>query len=702
MREKAVDELLNVIPLWECFMKKTIAKLICVIMAVSMALTMFVGCDWITINTDRDMKQVVATVKISDEVDAEDIYKRQLVSGYVSYGYQYVYYYSYTTARAYEVVLENLVNNRIVIQQARVELAKTYNGLLDKSAGLTDFEAYYKANASANGQAIDPKSADNDNLKLYLTEYEIAQAYYNVRSNVNSMIEAYMDEEEEETTREDVTFTARTTPAAEEEEDLTEEQLKEDVPEKDAYAVAALTLVENYNDLAKDEKAAKLSALENQYTSTYALNMAVWKAYKIDISTAARRKAYGSMLQYLREQGLIESTEAFDYVADTDNVLNYTYFKDNLKSQFENLIVNKYEESLVSGVQNTLTDAAVWDQYKVDYENQKALYINDYSSYETALGNASDTSFVLYNPFEGYGYVANLLIGFTSEQSTALSDFSAEAGVTNEQIKHYRASLARRLYAKDQRETWVYLNYGEYNANGTFAFDEDYLLSDLDAVKNYIGTFNVADPEGYEEENDNGVAETKWDFSDVKATAIDYDTFVAEYLSLVGMRDVHFEDDNDNYGVIDSFDHDTLNKFRDLMFAFNTDAGGLSNEYGYVYSPITSATQYVPEFAEAAKLVVSKGVGAYTAVITDYGMHIIVCTKLVTEPYNIETDEAIFKADLEDKNTIAYKYKQVKLNAVTNDEVGKIANKFINTYRENGVTYYEKTYSDLVTETSAS
>ena len=685
-------------------MKKIIAKLICIVMAATLALTVFVGCDWITINTDRDMAQVVATVKISDNIDAEDIYKRQLVSGYVSYGYQYVSYYGYSQAQAYQAVLDNLVNNRIVIQQSRIELADTYNTLLNKTDGLTEFEAYYKANASANGNRIDPKSGANDNLKLYLTEYEIAESYYNVRKSVNSMIAAYSDEEKETAKKEDVTYTARTTPTKDkEDDDETEEDLREKTPTDAEYKVAALTLVENYNDLEKAEKLTKLEGLKNTYESVYALNMAVWSAYKIDISTAALRKAYGSLLQFMRDQGLVNSDETYDYVENVDNILNYTYFQDNLKSQFESMIVSKYQDSLISGVQDKLTDDAVWEQYKVDYENQKALYVNDYSAYESALSSASDTKFVLYNPFEGYGYVANLLIKFTSEQSSALSEYSAKAGVSNDDIKAFRAQLATQLYAKDQRETWVRLNYGTYSQNG-FEFGDDYMLTEFDELRSFVGTVTAVDPEGTEEENSDGVKETKWTFSEVTANAIAYDNFVTQYLGLLGMENKPFEsaNENDRYGKIADFDKETLNKFRDLMFAFNEDAGGLSYEYGYVYSPITSATQYVSEFAAAAALVVEKaqveGVGTYTMVITDYGIHVIVCTKLVTEPYDIETDKDAFIADLDDKDTIAYKYKQVKLDAVTDDEVSKIANKFINTYRKEKVTYYENTYKDLTEE----
>ena len=677
-------------------MKKTLAKLICIIMAVSMALTIFVGCDWITINTDRDMEQVVATVKISDEIDSEDIYKRQLVSGYYSYGYQYVYYYSYTQEKAFEAVMDNLVNNRIVIQQSRMELAKLYNALQSKTADLTEFEEYFKANASAKGTAINPKTGDNDNLKLYLTDYEIKKAYYTVRSSINSMIDSYVDKEEETSGKEDVSYTARTTPAKSKDEDLEEWELKDKTPTDKEYKVAALTLVENYNDLTKAERATELEGLKNTYDNVYDLNVAVWTAYKIDLGTTARKKAYSTALQNLKEQGLVKSGESFDYSENVDNILNYTYFSDNLKSQFESLIVTKYQDSLITGVQDKLTDDAVWEQYKVDYENQKALYVNDYSAYETALSSASDTSFVLYNPFEGYGYVANLLIGFTTEQTSELSDYSSKANVTNDEIKEFRSKLAERLFARDQRDTWVYLNYGEYvDEDLTFTFGEDYLLSDLAEVKNFVGDVTVSDPDGYEEKNTDGVMETKWAVTAATATAIDFNTFVADYLGLVGIQNKRYEAATDNYGVIADFNKDTLDKFRDLMFAFNTDAGGLSKEYGYVYSPITSATQYVPEFAAAAKLVVEKGVGAYTLVITDYGIHVIVCTKLVSEPYDVETDEAQFKADLADENTVAYKYKDVKLNAVTSNEVSKIANQFINKYRTEKVTYYKDKYKDL-------
>lgn len=692
-------------------MKKTIAKLICLIMVASFSLTAFAACDWITTNTDRDMAQVIASVRIDAAVEKEDIYKRQLVAGYVSYGYQYVQYYGYTNAKAYQLVLDNLVNNRIIIQQSRIKLAETYNALLDKNDDELngDFETYFKTAAQANGERIDPKSGSLENLAKYLTEYEEQNAYYTVRKNINSMIDSYMDSDDDTDEKEDVTYTARTAPTEDSKDDLTEKELKEETPTDHDYQVADLTLN------------VGVEALKQEYHSVYELDLAVWKAYKIDLSTSARKKAFNKIKEDLLNSGLLTKAETdqynkayVNYVTDPENVLKLTYFAESLKSQLESKLVSKYQDSLVDSVQSKLTDDAVWEQYNVDYDNQVALYRNDYSSYESALDSASDTSFVLYDPFDNYGYVANLLIGFSEEQSSKLSELKSKKGVTNEEIKDLRDELVAELFAKDQRDSWVYLNYGTYaeGEDGGFTFEDKYNVSDLEVFDKFLGTVEVASADGYEEKDDDGVTVTKWKVTKAKATPVAFNTFIDTYLSLAGIGNKRFEADNDNYGVLAGYENteliemneEDLNKIKELIYVFSTDPGSLSSEYGYLYSPITSSTKYVSEFAAAAKLVVEQGVGAYTLVTTDYGVHVIVCTKLVREPYAVPDGKDAFMADLENEDTIAYKYKQVKLDSVTSNAISRIANQIINGYRDDDtkVTYYENNYKDLVEETSAS
>ena len=105
-------------------MKKLTLKLVTVITAVALAMGTLVGCGLFEVNTDRDMAQKVATVCIDkNEVDTDVIYKRDMVAGYYSYGYYYVNNYGYTKAKTYEMILDNLISNAIVVQNAKKYLA---------------------------------------------------------------------------------------------------------------------------------------------------------------------------------------------------------------------------------------------------------------------------------------------------------------------------------------------------------------------------------------------------------------------------------------------------------------------------------------------------------------------------------------------------------------------------------------------------
>ena len=669
----------------EYLMKNKLSKIVVMIMAVVMCLSAFVGCDWITTNVDEDMKQTVATVKISEAVNAEDITKKQLNAGYLSYGYQYVQNYGYTTSKAYSLVLQNLVNNRIIVQQSRVEIAKLYNSFLDGSAtAKTDFEKYMKDNTLARATKLDAKESSAEALEKFLSEYEVEQAKYSVRKSINSMIDTYVEDDEEEDEREDVTYTARTTPTEKTEKSYEEWELKTATPTDKEYSVANLTL--------KDD------AIKTKYTNKFDLNSAVAKAYKTDYDGKGRKKAYSSLIKTLKNTGLIGKNEQIK-----DNEFKYSYFEDLYKAQLESALVSRYEDSLIAGVEKTLDGEnydALWAQYKVEYETQKETYKNDRSAYEKALGEVSDTKFVLANPFKGeaYGYVLNLLIGFTDEQSADYKEYSAKKGITEADKIAYREKLLKGLVAKDQRTSWVQNSYGTYDkATKKFTFDSKYLVSDDAALSSFIGKVTVKDEDGYVKENSDGVEETKWEVTDVTSDTIAFDAFYDTYLkTLIGDKKIYEKDNALTIGQT-TFTDELNDKFNELMFAFSTDTGCLNKTYGYLSTPANS--DYVKEFANAARAVVTEGVGAYTVVATDYGYHIIICTNVISDPYTIDAaGEAKFKADVLTEDTIAYKYRNVKVNAVVDSEVSKIANKFISEAKENEktVSYNYGAFKDLV------
>ena len=182
-------------------MRKFWAKIVTVLLVAVLGISTLTGCGLITTNTERDMAQIVAKVQISEDVTADEIKKSEMLSAYMSYGYQYVAYYGYTVSDTYQMILDNLVQNRIIIQHARVELAKLYNGMVDDaSKASTDFLKYYLENVSlADGETkLSAKGNKAEDLKKFLSEYELAAAEYGVLVNINSVIDSYVEEDEED------------------------------------------------------------------------------------------------------------------------------------------------------------------------------------------------------------------------------------------------------------------------------------------------------------------------------------------------------------------------------------------------------------------------------------------------------------------------------------------------------------------------
>ncbi|MBQ3572765.1 MAG: hypothetical protein IJA15_08055, partial [Clostridia bacterium] len=275
-------------------MRKILTKIVTLVLIVAMSVTTFTACGLVSVNTERDMAQTVAVVDIdlaegtaagTDTVDAEEIKKSEMISAFMSYGYMYVQSYGQTTEQVYQMILDNLVQNRIIIQGARRDLAKTYNDMLSsQEEPATEFLKYFKANATANGVAINSKSGESENLKKYLTAYEIAQANYNVKKSINQMIDSYAADEEETEEKEDETYEVRATPTSDVEVPEYEYEFKTHTPSEDDYKVALLTLKgKTIGDPAV--LVESVADLKSACANSYDLSMAVYENYTIDLST---------------------------------------------------------------------------------------------------------------------------------------------------------------------------------------------------------------------------------------------------------------------------------------------------------------------------------------------------------------------------------------------------------------------------------
>ena len=706
-------------------MKKLFVKIISLITATVISLGLFSGCDLVTTDVERDMNQVIATVSIPNSGLKDTIYKRELVSQYNSEGYLYVAYYGYTESQAYNLILNNLVDSRIIVQQSKLALTgKTTSGevVLNEKGYFEQAEAVSEENRTSKEIVLTTPNYNKtkmtdikktDSLDLFLTEYEYYTAKYNVVNVLDSLLKSYKDEEEQkEYFFENHSVTDRTTLTIPTEETKNEHELKsEEVTKSYAKKMNKINKDYNLNLTIFDENG------EIAYANKYDLDLAVYKTYieKYDVTSKENKRTVKKLVNSLLKYGFITNDEAREKIETVDDVLKLTYFQDALKSYYENAIVTKYKIALENEQEKLVNDTnTLYGEYVTLFNSQKATYENNYEAYETALENAGDSTFVVYNPTSergSYGYIANLLIGFSAEQTARFDKKKAESKITAEDLENYRDTLLEELKVKDLRESWVYSNHGIYNEeDGVFTFDKDYCTTE--SLRTFNGAILGAKPYTYLDENSEEAI--KYTFNSVKAGEMPFDTFYKDvFATVMGV------DKNSTSGKIENvetanaiskrIDEDTLAKFRDLIYAYSTDPGSLSENYGYVYSPITSEKvgpidgKYVPEYAAAARRLVNEGgVGSYELVATDYGYHILLCTSVILPSGDEPIDEDVFMQDLNEEGTMAYLFKEYKLKLISATQVNNITQSFINDNRANGVEFNKSAYEDLIDENDTS
>ena len=665
-------------------MKKLLVKILCLVLSVACLCGVFSACDLVKTDSEKNSKLVIAKIKIDDveqadlNVDGKTLYKKDLYAGYVSYGYYYVDYYGYTTSKAFETVLDNLVNNTVVEQYAKRRLTQFYATVKAKTeAERTEFEKYFYDNVYATTEYSGVLTAKS-NLDAFLTEYQILEAKYEVKNSIASIIKQNSNKDEDTTkSTEKVTLEERKNPSKDEDRDFTEQEMRTEVPTDKEYKTVLVKL----NKECTEEN---LSAIKAECTNLYDLNVKLFKEFNYDLSSRANRKAFNKGIENLKAYGIISSDEFYS----SQKVEKYAYFVDALASEKVQALVNTFESFLEKDVESQMTGDMLYSAYDSLYETQKTKYDTKLSDYETALSDVTEDTFIVYNPLDNYGYVSNLLIGFSDQQSTALKNYKAKAGVTAQEVKNFRANLAGSIVAKDQRAYWVVNSYGSYDGT-SFVFDSKYLKSENSLVGKYLGTVN--NPVSTTKKDSDGVEETTWTCDSVYANSIKFENFVNDYLKAIGMTSLSFF----GSGTISTLDYNDefKNNFEDLLYAFSTDPGCLGKLYGYLYSP--NGNQYVEEFNDCAKALVENGVGSYSMVVTDYGIHVMVCTKKVEK--NVEK---ILKADFTSWDKYE-DFKKSKIDSLVSNQVQKELNNFISNYLEDdstAVKYFKNNYSDLITE----
>ena len=545
-------------------MKKRFMGIITVVLTLIMSLSCLVGCNIVTTDNEKDMNQVVATVDINGK---KEIKKRDLVSAYLSYGYSYVQQYGYTVEAAMELVVDSLIQNRILVQSAM-------KGFED--AGKVENQNYEK----------------NDPLR-YLESDDVNEAIYHVYESFNATIDSFMDAEEGD--KKDLyNGTARPAPATDAhdhghdhahgdvEEGIAKGVDKNSTPERRAAYNVFIELLktngllgDKYNQTGDPEDTTYFQSL---YTSQ--LESKIIEMWQEDLEKASRKsvtfedleKAYLENLDAQKEWSNADFISALENVSATSPILYCGYgtygFVYNLL-----LGVNEYQDAEIKNI--TKDNPNISDEaYSVKRNEILAnTIVKDLRS-----------SWIV----NGYDFDFNNKV-FLNQYALAGAEsipFGGEVKWVNGEGWNYEINV------EDDKDVIEYYKL----VDGVEVFDHDYAPQySVTSVDSYSFTQFV-------------------DFMD------DYvfgaNTLVAGATNKDVYKKVTCDAEIANYNE----------KIQELIFAYSTDSGSLNNDRGYLVKPEVDGSnqeQYTETFAIAARDLVKEGKNGYTIVASDFGYHVI-------------------------------------------------------------------------------
>ncbi len=727
--------------------KKTAA--LCMSVALTFGAT---GCTFLLTDNDLDLKQVVATVDITDtltaagnefaaqanDVDklidagvlATDVYKRDLVAYFISVGAEYVNNYGMTYKQTFETLMDDLVNQKILTQYAVAYYLK--NGFTNEDGTKTPATAdacLAYVNAAINGAEGRQKQLYQENKTALAMEYFLTENgadkedYFETVYYFQQSINSALDEAE-----------ANYIKADDEEHDHGEAQTKP-------------TNVDAFEDEFVPMKGDKLDY--GVYTGRNAVS-SCGTYEKVEGSTATTRKqAYNVFLSNLQSYGLIKDGE------DTASFTELDYYYIELSTSLAKSVANKYFTELQDQVIDSLKEndyKAVKDKYNEILSAQQTAYENKPADFEASLSALSDTNFALYG-YENFGFVYNILLPFNAAQEQAYAA-AKNMGLSKEQLFQARKTLLTQIEATDKRDTW----FSEHSHA-----DYSYKVTQSEANTNYFGDATVEGDEdkafGYLFFKDNmqkteqykaldhylgkyayngtaKKADGEWTFTPNKLTVDGFIDEMNAYIKFASGATVDGVDLVDNWkekkvapkaaydnpytdsdgkvnyenfiyyeGKVeltetpkakDFFNKDTqfykaASAVNELMFAYSTDPGALNTYMGYAVSPYK--TSFVPEFEAAAQYAIRKGVGTYVVAPSDYGWHII----FVTFKFGAgEVYEGGFvPADVDVEGTFSNLFYTAMEDTSATNYATERQSVILNDYKDSA-TLFERRYKDLL------
>ena len=523
-------------------------------------------------------------------------------------------YYIYTMGYTVEEALDYILDS-IIDSKINVQLALNYFNELG-----SDY-------ADLNTSITNVWSAER-----YLTAKEVAEANYNVKKSVNDTIDTYLPEKEEDPS-ESYTEKVRAVP----------------------------TGAVNY-----------VHELTTEEMNAYSIDTGVYSGG--NANDTERRTAYYMLLKSMSENGYID--DSFNW--KTDNVTKTQYYKDSVKEQMENILLNKYNSYLIYDYYKTVDFDAIQQTYADVYASQKKA--KTYTEFNEMLTNASSNSPVLYNHYDTFGYVYNLLIPMDSVQSAKLAKLDKN---NIEEYREEREEILENTTVKDLRNTWINAGY-DFNVTNNM-FLNDYAVAGANSIP-FVGDVIWTNSEGVTKTEKTEDGKTYYEYTvdgkvdkdfvpeyKVTQTELSFSDFIAgmeSYLfgnTLTGntanVNGVPFARTAKTATAVSA--EDWKDKINELLFAFSSDDGSLNTYKGYPIAQnyeIDYTETFVDEFATAGRYLLANANDylnkGYVVVASDYGYHIMFLAEVVNMADNAmnATIEGFFGKDI---TTLEAEYAQM-------------------------------------------
>lgn len=319
-------------------------KLVSLILLIVMAITAMgiAGCSMISVDTERNMNQVIATVKTGEREDK--IYKKELMSLYASQGYYYMQYYQMTSNAVIEMFLNQLINKKIIIQEAeRVLPLENHN-----ADGIDYFMVKYLTVNEINTVRDNVNKYINELIDSY--EYEVRGVDQNTPDTTNARPQPTFEEEEQEIIIK--------------EEDITQIDKNSSKFREEAFKKMESTLASNYSNFDKFYQEQLLEEIDNIIVEKWQKSI----ENQINLSADELVERY-DVLKSSQEESYFQSAASYDTLLSEVSSSNFVVYNPKVGYGYVYNLLLSFDDYQTLALKNVTSDYQA-GKYTTDEYNQ--------------------------------------------------------------------------------------------------------------------------------------------------------------------------------------------------------------------------------------------------------------------------------------------------------------------------------------------